>query len=52
MEKSVEMNDFLSFKDNHEKHGLRGHVQIFRQNMETGETSLWEESDNIIPISS
>ena len=51
MEKSVEMNDFLSFKDDHEKHGLRGHVQIFRQNMETGETSLWEESDNIIPIS-
>ena len=51
MEKSVEMNDSLSFKDGHEKHGLRGHVQIWRENMETGEKSLWQESDNIIPIS-
>lgn len=52
MEKSVEMNDSLSFKDSHGKHGLRGHVQIWRENMETGEKSLWQESDNIIPISS
>ena len=51
MEKSVEMNDSLSFKDSHGKHGLRGHVQIWRENMETGEKSLWQESDNIIPIS-
>jgi hypothetical protein len=47
----MEIKDYLSFKDNHEKHGLRGHVQVFRQNMETGETSLWDEGDNIIPIS-
>lgn len=51
MEKSMDIKDNLSFKDSHEKHGLRGHVQIFRENMETGEVSLWEESDNIIPIS-
>lgn len=51
MERSMDMKDFLSFKEGHEKHGLRGHVQIFRENMETGEVSLWEESDNIIPIS-
>ena len=47
----MEIKDYLSFKDAHEKHGLRGHVQVFRENMETGEISLWEESDNIIPIS-
>lgn len=47
----MEIKDYLSFKDAHEKHGLRGHVQVFRQNMETGETSLWDEGDNIIPIS-
>ena len=47
----MEIKDFLSFKDDHEKHGLRGHVAIYRENMETGEVSLWEESDNIIPIS-
>lgn len=51
MDNTLNMNDKLSFKENHEKHGLRGHVQIFRENMETGEISLWEESDNIIPIS-
>lgn len=46
------MNDSLSFKDDsHNKHGLHGHVQIFRQNEETGEKSLWYEDDNIIPIS-
>lgn len=44
-------NDQMSFKDGHEKHGLRGHVQIFRENKETGEKSLWYEDDNIIPIS-
>lgn len=45
----------LSFKDEAqmkvEKHGLRGHVEIFRENMETGEKTLWYEDDNIIPIS-
>ena len=50
--KSINMNDSLSFKDDsHNKHGLHGHVQIFRQNEETGEKSLWYEDDNIIPIS-
>lgn len=45
------LNDYLSFKDKHEKHGLRGHVQIFRENTETKEKTLWYEDDNIIPIS-
>ena len=47
----MNMNDHLSFNEKHEKHGLRGHVQVFRENMETGEISLWEESDNTITIS-
>lgn len=51
MDKSIEINDSLSFKDSHEKHGLRGHIQILRENMKTGEVTLWEESDNTIPIS-
>lgn len=50
--KIFDMNDSLSFKDDsNKKHGLRGHVQIFRQNEETGEKTLWYEDDNIIPIS-
>jgi hypothetical protein len=51
MDKSIEIKDSLSFKDSHEKHGLRGHIQILRENMKTGEVTLWEESDNTIPIS-
>lgn len=45
-------NDYLSFADKSEhKCGLRGHVSVYRENLETKEISLWEESDNIIPIS-
>ena len=51
MDKSIEINDSLSFKDSHEKHGLRGHIQILRENMKTGEVTLWEESDNTLVIS-
>ena len=44
--------EHLSFRDgmNH-KHGLHGHVQVFRENKKTGERTLWYEDDNIIPIS-
>lgn len=51
--KECGINDYLSFKDmsHKEKHGLRGHVQIFRENKETKEKTLWYEADNIIPIS-
>lgn len=52
MDKNLNMNDKISFKDSHgEKHGLRGHVSIYREDPETKELSLWDESDNIIPIS-
>ena len=52
MEKDFNINDNLSFKDCHgEKHGLRGHVSIYREDPVTKELSLWDESDNIIPIS-
>lgn len=45
------IKDNMSFKDANKKHGLRGHVQVFTQNIESGETNLHYESDNIIPIS-
>ena len=53
MDKNFNANDVLAFADdvNHEKHGLRGHVQVFKEDMKTGKVSLWDESDNIIPIS-
>ena len=48
----MNMNDNISFKDSHgEKHGLRGHVSIYREDPKTKDLSLWDESDNIIPIS-
>lgn len=47
----VNIKDYLSFKDKNEKHGLRGHVSVAIENKDTGKVSLWEESDNIIPIS-
>ena len=47
----MQANDALSFKDKHDKQGLRGHVQIFRENRTTGEKALWYEDDNIISIS-
>lgn len=34
-----------------ETHGLKGVVQIYRKNKETGEVSFWHEDHNIIPIS-
>lgn len=44
--------ELLSFEDESTvKHGLRGHVRISVKDNDTGKVSLWEESDNIIPIS-
>lgn len=44
--------EVLSFEDDSNmKHGLHGHVRISVKDNETGKVSLWEESDNIIPIS-
>lgn len=48
---NIEIFDNLSFKDKHEKHGLRGHVKIELENNETKERKFWYEDDNIIPIS-
>ena len=48
---NVEMhvNDNLSYDDAmHDKHGIRGHIQIFRRNKTTKETSLWYEGDNVV----
>jgi hypothetical protein len=52
MEHNMNINDNISFKDSHgEKHGLRGHVSIYREDPETKELSLWDEADNVITIS-
>lgn len=50
----IQISDYLSFNDKSdvkEKRGLRGHVQIYRKNLKTGEVSLWDESSNVIPLS-
>lgn len=53
MNTSFNVNDHLSFADHTDmkKHGLHGHVQIFKEDTKTGKVSLWDENDNIIPIS-
>jgi len=52
MEKKKNIFEQLGFEDSSKvKHGLHGHISIFKKNNKTGEVSLWEESDNIIPIS-
>ena len=52
MQKEYNESEHLSFKDDsNQKHGLRGVIQIYRKNKETGEVSFWDESTNIIPIS-
>lgn len=51
-QKVLNLGDAMAFKDDsNEKHGLRGHVSIYRRNKSTGDTTLWYEDDNIIPIS-
>lgn len=50
MEQTKNIFDILHIEEA-EKHGLHGHVRVSIKNNETGEVSLWEESDNIIPIS-
>ena len=49
----IKVNDNLSLKEkaSHEHVGLRGHVQVFRENKTTGEKSLWYEDDNTFTIS-
>ena len=50
MENAKRIFEQLGFEEN-ESHGLKGHVRVSIKNNDTGEVSLWEESDNIIPIS-
>lgn len=47
----MSIDDGLSFNDKHSSSGLRGHVQVFRENKTTGEKALWYEDDNVISIS-
>lgn len=55
MQKEYIANEQMSFEDKsslaEEKHGLRGVIQIYRKNKETGEVSFWDESENTITIS-
>lgn len=50
MENTKRIFEQLGFEEN-ESHGLKGHVRVSIKNNDTGKVSLWEESDNIIPIS-
>jgi hypothetical protein len=50
--KEVNIGDNINTHDDSDiTHGLKGVVQIYRKNKETGEVSFWNESHNIIPIS-
>lgn len=52
MNKQAIINDHMSFKDGHGvKHGLRGHVTVWQEDPVTKKRTLWDEGDNIIPIS-
>lgn len=53
MKHHLELPDQMSFQESHDvdKHGLHGHVSVYRRNKKTGEVALWYENDNIIPIS-
>lgn len=52
MKHQMDIHDQMSFQESSDvKHGLHGHVAVYRRNKKTGETSLWYENDNIIPIS-
>jgi hypothetical protein len=49
---AIMLNDDMNMHDHtvEQPHGLRGHVQIFRHNKKTNETSLWYEGDNIVTL--
>ena len=51
MDNVKNINDILSFKDDSNHIGLRGHVKIELEDNDTKKKSLWYEEDNIIPIS-
>lgn len=51
MEIKTQMGDSLSMNDKLNTPGLKGHVQIFRENKTTGEKALWFEDHNVISIS-
>ena len=53
MQKEFQMNEQLSMKDQTQipNIGLRGVIQIYRKNKETGEVSFWDESTNTVTLS-
>ena len=48
--KSIEGVSKLDLNDDMHHHCMRGHVRVYRQNIETGETSLWSDKDNVIVL--
>ncbi len=51
MDNMFHIDDSLSFKDKENHIGLRGHIKIEIEDPVTKKRSLWDEGDNIIPIS-
>ena len=48
--KSIDGLSKLDLNDDMHYHCMRGHVRVYRQNIETGETSLWSDKDNVIVL--
>lgn len=48
--KSIDGCSNLNLNDDMNHHCMRGHVRVYRQNIETGETSLWSDKDNVIVL--
>lgn len=48
--KSIDGLSKLDLNDDMNYHCMRGHVRVYRQNIETGETSLWSDKDNVIVL--
>lgn len=52
MTKNTNINNCerLNLEDKMHHQCMRGHVRVFRQNIETGETTLWSDKDNVIVL--
>lgn len=48
--KTIDGHSNLNLNDDMNYHCMRGHVRVYRQNIETGETSLWSDKDNVIVL--
>lgn len=51
MEMNIHDSMHVKDKTHSEVHGFHGHVQIYRRNKNTKETSLWYEGENVVTLS-